>query len=716
MKPLSGSPARLKLRGFFITDFMVSIFKHSRETVPERNLSIEAFFDGIKNGQWQDEVLNYRAGRIDKKNLHAVTSSGIFKERKSNALIQHSGIICMDVDDKDQISTINIQDFDNDQYVYAYHKSASGRGGYAVYFKIDSDRHQDAFLGLEHYLFTNYSIVVDKSCKDISRLRFVSYDPDLYINIKSRVFKKYLKKTEQKIKAYNPIVVKSDFDEMVNQASTMNLFDSYDDYIKLAFALANEFGDEGEQYFHALCKSSSKYDEQKASQHYNKICKRNNTGVTISTVYYKFKEAGIKLTSERTDKIKTIAKLVDNPKEVLKELGIEDNENLIEKLKDPKKEKTELDEVIELIKLKKMKFNEVTRNFEIENEPIDDRGLAEFYTLVWKKIDDKISKDKIWTLIQSRDNTESFNPIHDFFLNNSHVKTNNEFQKLKQCFEIQAQVYMNNSEVYNVEDYLDTYLKKWLLGIVGSSFGTYSLMILVLVGEQGIKKTEFFRNLLPKELHKYYAESNLDEGKDSEILMCKKLLIVDDEFGGKSKKDATKLKRLSSQQTFSIRAPYGRVTEDLNRLAVLGGTSNDSEVINDPTGNRRIIPINLVKFDIDKYMSIDKTKLFIELYREWRDNQSGWFLTKDEIELLNMATLKNTDVWQEEEILLRHLKTDPYNFMTCSEIKLGLEKQFPSLKTNTKRIGQSLKKLNFDQVVRKINDRTMRVYNVILDF
>ena len=37
------------------------------------------------------------------------------------------------------------------------------------------------------------------------------------------------------------------------------------------------------------------------------------------------------------------------------------------------------------------------------------------------------------------------------------------------------------------------------------------------------------------------------------------------------KKDATKLKRLSSQQTFSIRAPYGRITEDLNRLAVLGG-------------------------------------------------------------------------------------------------------------------------------------------------
>ena len=48
------------------------------------------------------------------------------------------------------------------------------------------------------------------------------------------------------------------------------------------------------------------------------------------------------------------------------------------------------------------------------------------------------------------------------------------------------------------DQYLDIYLKKWLLGLIGSAFGTYSLMILVIAGEQGIKKTEFFRNLLPK--------------------------------------------------------------------------------------------------------------------------------------------------------------------------------------------------------------------------
>jgi RNA polymerase sigma factor (sigma-70 family) len=140
-------------------------------------------------------------------------------------------------------------------------------------------------------------------------------------------------------------------------------------------------------------------------------------------------------------------------------------------------------------------------------------------------------------LIQSRKNTPSFNPIHDFFLNNQNVVPDNEFEKLKACFTIDAKLFYKD-QLTDVDDYLEIYLKKWLLGIIGSSFGTYSLMILVLVGEQGIKKTEFFRNLLPKDLQKYYSESNLDEGKDSEILMCKKLLIVDDEFGGDNDGDS----------------------------------------------------------------------------------------------------------------------------------------------------------------------------------
>ena len=197
--------------------------------------------------------------------------------------------------------------------------------------------------------------------------------------------------------------------------------------------------------------------------------------------------------------------------------------------------------------------------------------------------------------------------------------------------------------------------------------------------------------------------------------MCKKLLIVDDEFGGKSKKDATKLKRLSSQQTFSIRAPYGRISEDLNRLAVLGGTSNDPEVINDPTGNRRIVPINIIGFDIEKYKKIDKTKLFIELYNDWKADKKAWFLNSKEINFLNQINIKNMEVCVEDEILA-DTTVSPYNELTATDIKVAIEMKYPTIKTNTKRIGMTLKKLGFDQVVVKRKGSLKRIYNVDLNF
>jgi len=693
---------------------MISLFEKAKEkdAKPKYNLSSSEFFDGIKNGRWQDEVLDYRTGKREKVTLTGLTPSGVFSIRKIKGLLQHSGIICLDIDAKDQLCKVDIEAIRNDEYTHAVHTSVSGNGGYAVYVKIVGEKHSEAYLGLEHYYFVNYSIVLDKACKDVSRFRFVSYDPDIFVNEKSKVFKQYLKKKEVDHNNWKPLVVKSDFDEMVNQASSMNLFDNYDDYIKLAFSIVSNFGEQGRGYFHALCKSSSKYDSKKADNHYSIACKRNETGITIAFTYWKFKDAGIQLVSEKTQQIKTIAKLSDNPKEVLKEMNIQDSDNILEQLEKPNTEKTEIDLIIDMIKLSKVRFNEVTRNFEFGKEEMTDRILAKFYTSVWQRIDDSIAKDKIWTLIQNRDNSESYNPIHDFFFKYSHLQPKGTFEELVKCFTIEQQM-PHNGVMHNVDDYLDVYLKKWLLGIIGSSFGTYSLMILVLTGEQGVRKTEFFRNLLPEELRKFYAESNLDEGKDSEVLMTKKLLIIDDEFGGKSKKDATKLKRLSSQQTFSVRMPYGRVSEDLQRLAVLGGTSNDYDVINDPTGNRRIIPINLISFDFERYKKIDKRNLFIELYHEWENEKFGWFLTKEEIEILNKCTVKNTEVMSESELIIKHLAKDPYGRMTNTEIKLELEKIYPSFRTTTKRIGQALKMCGFEQSIVFADNKSKRVYNVI---
>ena len=245
--------------------------------------------------------------------------------------------------------------------------------------------------------------------------------------------------------------------------------------------------------------------------------------------------------------------------------------------------------------------------------------------------------------------------------------------------------------------------------------GTYSILILVVTGGQRAGKTKFFRNLLPDELMSFYAESKLDEGKDSEILMTKKLIILDDEFGGKSKQDAKRLKELSSKQWFNLRRPFGRTSEDLRRLAVLCGTSNDEEVINDPTGNRRIVPVNVLDIDHEKMEEINKIDLFIEIYNEWIENKEDFMLTKEEIEILNKSSSLNEQPSPEEEMILKYFApSDSLGGNTVklsnTEIKTYIEEKHPTIRLNPYKMGLTLKKLGFEKRMAKVNGSMKQVY------
>jgi predicted P-loop ATPase len=216
------------------------------------------------------------------------------------------------------------------------------------------------------------------------------------------------------------------------------------------------------------------------------------------------------------------------------------------------------------------------------------------------------------------------------------------------------------------------FIAKWLVGMISAVYDQHSPLMLVLCGKkQNTGKTEFFRRLLPKEIRMYYAESKLDAGKDDEILMCMKLMIMDDEFGGKSKRELSRLKELTSKQTFSLREPYGRNNVDLNRLAVLCGTSNEDSILSDPTGNRRIIPINVTAIDHTRYNSIDKVRLIMEAYHLYHEGFQ-WEMTRDDIALLNTNTTEFESVSMEEELVFKYFKLtepgDQSDMFTTSDI------------------------------------------------
>jgi len=701
---------------------------------PNEDVSFEDLIYRVKSGYWEDAVINVRSGRWQKIQAPYFTASGTFEYRNIKGLINHSGIICIDIDAKDN-DEISIDEISADEYVYAVHESISGNGGYAVYIKIEPNRHLDAFLGLEKYFANKYKIIIDQACKDIGRARFVSMDENAVIIPNSKTFKKYIpKKKIQPNKTY--VFTKDDLEHIFQQIKdrSINICEDYSDWVKVGMAFANTYSENGRDKFHFVSRFSTKYSEKETDKVYNGLLKRKRSENSIGSFFYLCQSNGVSIKTKKTETIERVAKIrrknaknssggVTDVKEsaikTLESSGIkrEDSEPIINQvltMPDYEIENDKSDDLISDLKAfltgYNMRFNEITRKVEIDGKEIDDRILNGIYIRAKEVVSDKVNKDLLFSIIDS-EFTSEYNPFLEFIEKNKHLKPVGIIEEFLSCIEYEA-----NYNDHHVDNYLQVYVKKWLLSVVASMFGTHSEMILVLIGAQGERKTKFFRGLLPEDLQQYYAESKLDEGKDGYILMCEKLIIMDDEFGGKNKQEAKKIKELSSKSIFSIRRPYGKFHEDRRRLAVLCGTSNEGEIINDPTGNRRIIPVNIKKIDREKYESIDKTSLWMELYWAWKEAKEDWMLNKIEIEYLKeIGRVNEQPSMEEESIAMFFKKPDESGYvihMTNTEILNYIETR-TKLKISSYKLGMNLKKMGFEKKNMRIDGVVKMVYPMI---
>jgi hypothetical protein len=167
---------------------IVTIFKNIKETEAPFHKDVLLILDRIKNGSSAELVKSIRtekdkSKRNDlKKMLPAICFSGTFNKRNDAAILKHSGIICLDFDNYEKTKDMQ-EDKDKlskDKYVYSVFVSPSGKG-LKVLVKIpaDVDNHIDYFNALEDYYSSPY---FDKTCKNVSRVCYESYDRLIHIN------------------------------------------------------------------------------------------------------------------------------------------------------------------------------------------------------------------------------------------------------------------------------------------------------------------------------------------------------------------------------------------------------------------------------------------------------------------------------------------------------------------------------------------------------
>jgi predicted P-loop ATPase len=170
---------------------------------------------------------------------------------------------------------------------------------------------------------------------------------------------------------------------------------------------------------------------------------------------------------------------------------------------------------------------------------------------------------------------------------------------------------------------------------------------------------------------------------------------MDDDMGGKSKQDEKRFKELTSKNFFSLRAPYAKANEQFKRLALLCGTTNEKAVINDPTGNTRILPIEVNTINHELYNSVNKDELFMELYREYTKGEP-WQLDKEEVKILMQISEDFETIPFERELILKFFEvpeTDYHTLMTATEIKDWIECNTKQKIMSMKKLGMELKKL-----------------------
>tara|TARA_R110002049_G_scaffold97784_1_gene238199 strand:+ start:5320 stop:7725 length:2406 start_codon:yes stop_codon:yes gene_type:complete len=174
----------------------ITIFRSIKDTSTPFYRNVEEILERIKNGASKDLVKSIRleGNKTErqelKKHLPAICFSGKFTKRNDTSLIEHSGIICLDFDGytkkKDLLGAK--QGFSENNYVYSVFLSPSGNG-LKVLVKIpkDEENHTNYFNSLKTYFNSEY---FDKTCKNVSRVCYESYDPLIHVNEKASTWDK----------------------------------------------------------------------------------------------------------------------------------------------------------------------------------------------------------------------------------------------------------------------------------------------------------------------------------------------------------------------------------------------------------------------------------------------------------------------------------------------------------------------------------------------
>ena len=161
-------------------------------------------------------------------------------------------------------------------------------------------------------------------------------------------------------------------------------------------------------------------------------------------------------------------------------------------------------------------------------------------------------------------------------------------------------------------------------------------MMLMLVGRQGMKKSTFFRLLLPPELRNYYHDRiDFMTKRDAEQYATRFCLVNLDEYDQHSASQVAFLKHLLQETDVKNRGVFERDIRQHRRYASFCATTNDPTPLTDPTGSRRYLCVRVdgvIDCDTVKH-PIDYPQLYAQIVEEIDGGLPAYFDAAAEAEI-----------------------------------------------------------------------------------
>lgn len=279
-------------------------------------LEISSLYNAIKTGRKHKEEIeavrkidrqaNESEYRQAKDNILSFIPSCVCKGKTGKAKnVEHvNPLIAVDIDAKDNegvtLETMRTK-INSLPYVMYSSLSVGGRGMYALIPILDENKNdfKGVFKALESD-FKALGLILDSSCVNVNRERYMSFDDNEYWNTKCEIYTKKINiptqvnghPTRVEINANKPLTEREfnkvrDIMEDIKKKHLI-LTKNHTDTLGLANCLSNILGEEGRQLFHIIRSQRSGYDEYKTDKTFddmlynNKSTERYGVGFLIS--------------------------------------------------------------------------------------------------------------------------------------------------------------------------------------------------------------------------------------------------------------------------------------------------------------------------------------------------------------------------------------------------------------------------------------------------